>query len=183
LQANKIDLAFALNPTPQRALSITFAHPMIIHPFGCIAKPGFKPTTWADLDKPEVRIAVDLGSLHEVLARRYCPKAKITAFKEETDDLLALQTGKVDAVVLAAMLGIAALGKNPSLGTFYILNDPFVALPSNLGVQRESDTRWLEVVNAWLDYNRGLGNIREWMIKGLVEGGAKASQIPPQLTF
>ncbi len=183
LQANKIDLAFALNPTPQRALSITFAHPMIIHPFGCIAKPGFNPTTWGDLDKPSIRIAVDLGSLHEVLARRYCPKAKITAFKEETDDLLALQTGKVDAVVLAAMLGIAALGKNPSLGTYHILNDPFVALPSNLGVQREPDTRWLEVVNAWLDYNRGLGNIRQWMIEGLVAGGAKASQIPSQLTF
>src|SRR6185437_1523200 len=34
LQSNKVDLAFALTPTPQRALSIGFTHPMIIHPFG-----------------------------------------------------------------------------------------------------------------------------------------------------
>jgi polar amino acid transport system substrate-binding protein len=185
LQANKIDLAFALNPTPQRALSITFAHPMIIHPFGCIGRPGFTPSawTWAALDQPNVRITCDIGSLHEVLARRYCPKAQITAFKEEPEALLALQTGKADVIILAAMLGIAALGKNPSLGTYHILNDPFVALPSNLGVQREPDTRFVEVINAWLDYNRGLGNIREWMIKGLIAGGAKQSSIPPELTF
>ncbi len=185
LQANKIDLAFALNPTPQRALSITFAHPMIIHPFGCIARAGFNPGawTWAALNKPDVRISCDIGSLHEVLARRYCPTAQITAFKEEPDALLALQTGKVDVIILAAMLGIAALGKNASLGTYHILNDPFVALPSNLGVQREPDTRWVEVVNAWLDYNRGLGNIREWMIKGLIAGGAKPEAIPAELTF
>ena len=31
LQSNKIDLAFALNPTPARALSIGFTHPMIVH--------------------------------------------------------------------------------------------------------------------------------------------------------
>jgi polar amino acid transport system substrate-binding protein len=185
LQANKIDLAFALNPTPARALSITFAHPMIIHPFGCIGRPGFTPSawTWDALNKPEVRITCDIGSLHEVLARRYCPKAQITAFKEEPDALLALQTGKADVIILAAMLGIAALGKNASLGTFHILNDPFVALPSNLGVQRETDTRFVEVINAWLDYNRGLGNIREWMIKGLIAGGAKPESIPSELTF
>ncbi len=185
LQANKIDLAFALNPTPERALSITFAHPMLIHPFGCVATPGYNPGawTWPALDKPDVRIAVDLGSLHEVLARRYCPKAKITAYKEETEGLLALQSGRVDVIILAAMLGIAAIGRNPSLGSFHILNDPFVALPSNLGVQREPDTRFLQVANAWLDYNRGLGNIRQWMIEGLIAGGAKPSQIPSDLTF
>src|SRR5208282_4829420 len=40
LQSNKVDIAFALNPTPQRALSIGFTLPMIIHPFGCVARKG-----------------------------------------------------------------------------------------------------------------------------------------------
>jgi polar amino acid transport system substrate-binding protein len=43
LQSNKVDLAFALNPTPARALSIGFTHPMIIHPFGCVARNGLAP--------------------------------------------------------------------------------------------------------------------------------------------
>src|ERR1700749_5328763 len=33
LQANKIDLGFALNPTPQRALVVDFTNPVFPHPF------------------------------------------------------------------------------------------------------------------------------------------------------
>src|SRR5512133_2004685 len=38
LQANKIDLAFALNPTPQRALAIGFARAYYHHPFGYVSR-------------------------------------------------------------------------------------------------------------------------------------------------
>src|ERR1700709_1198836 len=63
LQSNKVALAFALNPTPARALSIRFTRPVMIHPFGCIARKGFEPTTWADINKPDVKVIVDIGSL------------------------------------------------------------------------------------------------------------------------
>ena len=46
LQSNKVDLAFALNPTPVRALSIGFSKPVLVHPFGVIAKKGFEPSSW-----------------------------------------------------------------------------------------------------------------------------------------
>ncbi len=183
LQANKVDIAFALNPTPQRALSIGFTQPMIIHPFGCVARKGFNPVTWDDINKPEVKVAVDLGSLHEVTARRFAPKATITAFKTRDDAILALQSGRADVDVLAALLGITALGKNPGLGTYRILTNPTVALPSNMGVQREADTRFREVVDAWIEMNRGIGQIREWMIQGILKSGARPEDIPPELTF
>ena len=61
LQSNKIDLAFALNPTPARALSIGFTHPMIVHPYGCLAKKGLAPKTWDDLNKPDIKIVFDLS--------------------------------------------------------------------------------------------------------------------------
>ncbi|MBU6497667.1 MAG: transporter substrate-binding domain-containing protein [Rhodospirillales bacterium] len=183
LQSNKIDLAFALNPTPQRALSIGFTHPMIIHPFGCIARKGFAPKTWDDINKPSVRVVCDLGSLHEVTARRFAPKAQITAYKTRDDAILAMQSGRADVDILAAMLGITALAKNPSLGTYHLLGNPTVALPSNMGVQREADTRFIEVLNAWLDMNRGIGQIREWMIAGILKTGARRADIPAELTF
>ena len=41
LQSNKIDLAFALNPTPQRALAIGFTHAYYRHPFGFVARRSF----------------------------------------------------------------------------------------------------------------------------------------------
>lgn len=183
LQANKVDLAFALNPTPQRALAIGFTHPMIIHPFGCLAKHGFEPKTWDDINKPEIRIAVDLGSLHETAARRFAPKAQINGFKTRDECTLALQSGRVDVHIQAAILGLSTVGKNPAMGPFHLLTDPLVSLPSNLGVRREADDRFVDVINAWLDFNRGIGAIREWLLGGLALVGVKREQIPPQLTF
>jgi polar amino acid transport system substrate-binding protein len=183
LQSNKVDLAFALNPLPQRALAIGFTRPMIVHPFGCVARKGFEPKSWDELNKPEVRVVCDLGSLHEVLARRFAPKAQITAYKTRDEGILAMQGGRGDADILAAMLGITALAKNPGLGTFRLLGNPPIALPSCMGVQREPDTRFVEVVNAWLDMNRGTGQIREWMINAIIKAGARPEDIPTELSF
>jgi len=183
LQSNKVDLAFALNPTPQRALSIGFTRAMIIHPFGCVAKKGFNPVTWDDINKPDIRVVVDLGSLHETVARRFAPKSQITAFKTRDEAILALQAGRADVDILAAMLGITALAKNPGLGTYRILTNPLVALPSCMGVRREPDTRFREVIDAWLDMNRGTGQIRQWMIEGILKSGAKPEDIPSELSF
>ena len=66
VQSNKIDIAFALNPTPQRALSIGFTRPYILAPFGCLARQGFEPKTWADL---ALRAALFLGSVVSAKAR------------------------------------------------------------------------------------------------------------------
>jgi polar amino acid transport system substrate-binding protein len=183
LQANKVDLAFALNPTPQRALAIGFTHPMIIHPFGAVAKKGMTIKTWDDINKPDIRVACDIGSLHEVCARRFAPKSQITAFKTRDDCILAMQGGRVDVDILAAILGLTAIAKNPNLGTYALLSNPTVALPSNLGIRREPDTRFVDVLNAWLDFNRGTGQIREWMIGGLEKTGATRESIPAELSF
>lgn len=183
LQSNKIDLAFALNPTPQRALAIGFTRPAIINPFGCLAKKGFDPKTWDDINKPDIRVAFDIGSLHDTCAHRFAPKAQLTGFKTRDDCILALQSGRVDVDILAGLLGLAAVGKNPGLGPYHLLGRPTVALPSSLGLQREADTRFREVLDAWLDYNRGTGQIREWMLAGLEQLGVKPDSLPSELSF
>jgi polar amino acid transport system substrate-binding protein len=183
VQSNKIDVAFALNPTPQRALAIGFTRPYIVAPFGCLAKAGFAPKTWGDLNQPDVRIAFDLGSLHETCARRFAPKAQLTGFKSIDECVLALQAGRVDAEVLAATIGLSTVGRNPSLGPYHLLATPTVSLPSCYGVQREPDTRFVEVVNAWIDFNRGIGTIREQMIAGLALNGVTPEQVPAELSF
>ena len=183
LQSNKIDIAFALNPTPARALSITFTHPMLVHPFGCLAKKGLAPKTWDDLNKPDLTIVFDLGSLHETAARRYCPNAHLVGYKTRDECTLALQSGRADAHIQAALLGLSTVGKNPSLGPYYLLTNPTVALPTCIGLQREPDTRFKEVVDAWLDMSRGTGQIREWLLEGVAKFGVTRDQIPPTLSF
>ena len=183
LQSNKVDLAFALNPTPARALSIGFTHPMIIHPFGAVARKGLAPVTWADINKPDIKIVYDVGSLHETAAKRYCTKAQLTGFKNRDECMLNMQSGRADVHILAAILGLSEVAKNPTIGSYYLLTSPLVALPSCLGVQREPDTRFREVVDAWLDMNRGNGQIREWMLEGLGKAGVTPEQVPAALTF
>jgi polar amino acid transport system substrate-binding protein len=183
VQSNKIDIAFALNPTPQRALSIGFTRPYIVAPFGCLAKAGFAPKTWGDLNKPDVRIVFDIGSLHETCARRFAPKAQLTGYKGIDDCVLALQSGRADAEVLSATIGLSTVGRNPSLGPYHLLTTPTVALPSCYGIQREQDTRFAEVVNAWIDFNRGIGTIREQMIAGFALNGVTPDQVPAELSF
>ena len=183
LQANKVDLAFALNPTPQRALAIGFAHPMIIHPFGCLARHGLDPKTWSDINKPDLKVSFDIGSVHEVAARRFAPKAELIGYKDRDQVVLALQSGHADVIIQAALIGLTTVGRNPSLGPYHLLGSPTVALPSNLAIQHEPDTRFVEVINAWLDFNRGIGQIREWMLDGLEMNGVPRDAVPSELSF
>jgi polar amino acid transport system substrate-binding protein len=183
LQSNKIDLAFALNPSPVRAISIAFSRPMIIHPFGCLAKNGLTPKTWEDLNRADLTIVFDIGSLHETAARRYCAKANLVGYKTRDECTLALQSGRADAHIQAALLGLATVGKFPAMGPYYLLTDPTVALPSCIGLQRETDTRFREVIDAWLDLARGTGQLREWMLEGLAQNHVSREQVPAGLTF
>src|SRR5271156_4300646 len=96
LQSNKIDLGFALNPTPQRALVVDFTNLVFPHPFGAMLKKGLEAKTWADVNKPEVNIAVDVGSANEAVARRFAPNATIKSMKSRDEGMLEMASGRVD---------------------------------------------------------------------------------------
>jgi polar amino acid transport system substrate-binding protein len=178
LQSDKIDLAFSLNPTPLRALVIGFTHPFYLHGFGMVGKKGFKASTWPELDKPEVKIAVDIGSVHELSARRFASHATIMAFKSRDECILAVQSGRADCVILAVNLGLTAVKKNPELGEFQMLHHPEVRLPTCMGIRMEADRRWQDFLNAWVDFNRGTQQIREWLYAGLAINGVKPEDVP-----
>src|ERR1700719_4603976 len=94
LQSNKIDLGFALNPTPQRALVVDFTATVFPHPFGAMLKKGMEARTWADINKPDVNIAVDVGSANEAVARRFAPNATIKSLKSRDEVMLEMSAGR-----------------------------------------------------------------------------------------
>jgi len=178
LQANKIDLAFALNPTPKRALVIDFTHPFYLHGFGMVGRKGFKAANWSDLDKPEVKIAFDIGSVHEIAARRFASHGTHVALKTRDECVLAVQSGRADCVIMAVNLGLTAVKKNPALGAFQMLQHPRIQLPTCMGVRKEANKDWRDFLNAWVDYNRGVQQVREWLYGGLAINGVKPEDIP-----
>jgi polar amino acid transport system substrate-binding protein len=183
LQANKIDVGFALNPTPQRALVVDFCGAVFHHPFGAMLKKGMEAKTWADINKPEVKIAVDVGSANEAVARRFAPNATIKSLKSRDEVMLEMSSGRVDCVVNALVLGLTAIAKNPNLGTYKILQTPPVAIPSSMAMRREGDKRWRDFLSVWVDYNRGIGQMREWFVKGLALSNVKAEDVPVELNI
>ncbi|MBR0694453.1 transporter substrate-binding domain-containing protein [Bradyrhizobium lablabi] len=183
LQANKIDLGFALNPTPQRALVVDFTNLVFPHPFGAMLRKGLEARTWADINKPEVKIAVDVGSANEAVARRFAPNASIKSLKSRDEVMLEMSSGRVDCVVNALVLGLTAIAKNPNLGTYKILQSPSVTIASSTAVRREPDKRWRDFLSVWIDYNRGVGQMREWFVKGLALSGVKPEDVPVELNI
>lgn len=183
LQGNKIDLAFAVNPTPERALVIDFSTPILVHSFMVITAKKFeKPALWADLDKPEVKIAVDAGSSHEMIARRYCPKAAILSFKTRDEAILAVATGRADCNVSLTVLAISTLKKNPNLGGLAVPK-PLLTLPTNMGLRIEDSPRYRNFLSVWADYNRSIGQMREWVLQGFATVGISAEDLPPEVQF
>ena len=69
--------------------------------YGVIAKAGLAPKTWSDLNRPDLRIAIELGSVHETAARSFAPKAQISGFRQGAETMLALQSGWVDCLCIA----------------------------------------------------------------------------------
>lgn len=183
LQSGKVDIAFALNPTPARALAIDFTTPILVHTFTVIGRKGLPPVNnWEDINKPGTRVAVDLGTSHEIIARRYLPKTAITGFKVRDQALLAIMSGRADYVVVLTVLAINAMKKNPELGSLSIPK-PELTMPSNMGVRIEADGRWRDFLSVWADYNRSLGTMRQWMLDALAQAGIKPGDIPPQVHF
>jgi polar amino acid transport system substrate-binding protein len=183
LQGDKVDLAFAVNPTPERALVIDFSTPILVHSFTVITKKGFaKPQSWAEINKPEVKISVDIGSTHEMIARRYCPKATILGFRNRDEAILAVATGRANCNVSLAVLAVSTLKKNPNLGEL-VIPRPLLTLPTNMGIRAEADRRYKDFLSAWADYNRAMGQTREWMLKGFEKVGLTAEDIPSEIQF
>ncbi|UXS99830.1 transporter substrate-binding domain-containing protein [Agrobacterium tumefaciens] len=182
LQANKIDIMFGLSPTPSRALVVEFTRPIMQNTFTIIAKPGLEPKTWEELNKPEVRIAVDIGSTHDLFARRVLPKATLVALKTPDEATLSVQTGRADAVIQVAMLSLVTVKKNASVGKI-VVPGPIVRQPTCAGVRAEDSSRFRTFVDNWLEFNRSSGVVTNWITSSLELVGVQKADIPTDIQF
>lgn len=182
LQANKIDIMFGLSPTPSRALVVEFTRPIMQNTFTIITKSGLEPKTWEELNKPEIRVAVDIGSTHDLFARRMLPKATLVALKTPDEATLAVQTGRADLVIQVAMLSLVTVKKNPNVGKI-VIPGPAIRQPTCAGVRAEDSPRFRTFVDNWLEFNRSSGVITDWIVSSLDLVGVRKADIPADLQF
>ena len=182
LQANKIDMAFGLNPTPKRALVVDFPPAMFYNVSSLVGRKGFTAKTWNDLNKPEVKITFDIGTSRETIVKRFAPKAQHIGYKTSPECVLSVVAGRADAFACSVFLGLAARKQNPNLGEF-MMPTPQVKTVTTAAIQYDRDGRFRQFLSAWIDFNRGSGQVREWILASLGEMGIAPSDLPPDMDF
>jgi len=138
LQAGQIDAMFVLDATEERKKAIDFpASPLLWYAQGVLAKEGLVAKNWADLDKPEVRIGVALGTATDRDLTTRLPKAKIERFTNTDETVAAFMSGRVDAIGFYHPALVIAYSKIRK-GKVQV-PQPVVALPTSVGIRREAD--------------------------------------------
>jgi len=178
VQSGKVDLAFALTALPKRALAVHFSAPTYYNSFTIISpKPELANKTWAELNDPAYTIAVDLGSSQDQITKAYLPKANVLRFKTRDEAVLAVATGKADAIINTVFNSMVMTKKNAAIGKVYV-PQPILSSPSVVGMNQNSDDVWRGFVSAWADYNRRVGNNQTWILKGLEPFGIGLDDLP-----
>lgn len=183
LQSGKCHAFFGFNATPERALAIDFAGPLYTLGFGALDRKGWTApgNRWSDLNDPSVRVCYSMGNSSEQQIKRFAPNGKRVALEKADECVLALQAGRVDRYIDGIMGILGARQKNPELGKVQVMT-PSYALPSYAGM-RLDDGRFQKFLQKWSEYNRGNGNIQEWLTKSMESVGIDLSGLPPEVQF
>jgi ABC-type amino acid transport substrate-binding protein len=122
-----------------------------------------------------------MGNSSEQQIKRFAPNGKRVALEKADECVLALQAGRVDRYIDGIMGILGARQKNPELGKVQVMT-PSYALPSYAGM-RLDDGRFQKFLQKWSEYNRGNGNIQEWLTKSMESVGIDLSGLPPEVQF
>lgn len=183
VQSGRVDLAFALTALPTRALSVAFSEPTYYNSFVIVSpNVALANATWADLNSPDITIAVDTGSAQDNIARQYLPNANILRFATRDEAVIAVATGRADAIINTVLNGMVMRERNPAIGNVYV-PEPRLSSPSVIGMSYNTDEVFRSFVSAWANFNRRMGNNQTWIVNGLAPFGVTLDELPPGFDF
>ena len=183
VQSGKADLAFGITATPQRALSVAFSQPTYFNSFVIISpKPELSKLSWAELNDPKYTFAVDLGSSQDLISQQYLPKAKVLRFKTRDEAIVAVVSGKADALVNTMLNGLVMSKKASAIGKVFV-PQPVLSTPSVVALNYATDEKWKAFISAWAEYNRRIGNNQTWIVKSLEPFGITLDDMPEGFGF
>ncbi len=176
-QAGKVDLAVALNPNPRRGLVIDYVPGAIVEGiWALVARPGFEPKTWREMDTKTVRIGVQKGGTMQTIAESVIPNASIVVVPTRDQAILELQSGRVDAIIVAdqdaAFLHSKGIGKA-------VVPMPLLRNPSTIGIRREpGNAGYANFLANWMSQQNSLGLSCSRITRYMLERGIDMKVVP-----
>lgn len=152
LQANQFDMVVALDATPQRALAIDFATgTLLYYAVGVMVPEDSTITDWEQMNKPDYKVAVALGTSNDRAISGLLPNATIVRAKTYAEVLASYLAGRVDAAGGSAM-SLAFGAREQSKGHKVIIPKPPSASTTSIGIRKEDDKRWRDWLSVAVDY-------------------------------
>lgn len=183
LQSNKIDVMFALTPTPAREKMIGFSNALFDNTYVMLCKPGAPDKTWAQYDNPESKITVDLGSSMDNFATAKLPNASFSRLESVTASTMLIQAGRADCQVLTVLLAMPIVQKVPGIGQIYV-PQPTLAAPVSIGLQFDDDPKLKNAVNAWVAKERTSGAVKRIILDNMQKlAGVQPESVPTSVKF
>lgn len=169
LQANKCAIGmFALGVTTKRAQAVEFSKPYLHASVYGVARKGGKVKSWADIDKPGVKVAVLLGSYIETYMKGYLKKATIVSIQPPATRESELAANRVDAILVdyPTVLRVKqefdwAVSVEPS--------QKLAPTPVAYAVP-QGDQTWLNYVNQFIDITKMDGRLHSIAKKYQLDG-------------
>jgi polar amino acid transport system substrate-binding protein len=164
-------------------LVVNFSDTLFDNTYTAVCKKGYPQKTWEQLNTPETKIVVDVGSSHDQLATKILPKAEVTRLENSGAATMSLQAGRSDCQILVILLAQPLLAKRPTIGTMYI-PAPVYTAPVSIGLRKETDTGLQKAVNAWLAEERSKGTVRGVILQNMQKlAGVPPEAFPPEIKF
>lgn len=165
LQSDQYDVSIgATFATPQRATAVLFTNPIFYSGYtGVVPKDSrLNPTTWQELDRPGLKIAVKQGSAIDDFVRNYFTKAEIIRLSgpDLTLPLAAVSSGQADVGLMNSITVFTYLREHQELHGILIGNS--IAPTYFSWAVRPNDLRWCSFLNTCIDYYKNTGDLIEW---------------------
>lgn len=177
IQANQLDVQFVLDPNEARRKAIDFPDaPLFYYAMGALLRPGLAGKTWADLDKPDLKIGVTLGTNVDTLITGMMKAAKIERFASNDEAVAALIAKRVD-VVSQFHPALLVQQSRIRLGNV-VIPLPATAVPTSVGLRKDADPAFRHWVNERIMEYYKSGKTQAMFESYMKSKGLEAEKIP-----
>ncbi|MAU97919.1 MAG: amino acid ABC transporter substrate-binding protein [Fulvimarina sp.] len=164
LQADKCDIGmFGVGATLQRAQAVAFSHPYLKTSIYAVVKKDGPIKTWADVDKPGVRVVTTLGSYIEPFMRDYLKNAEFTAISPPATREGELMANRADVVMTDYPTAIK-VGDEFEWAAI-VEPDEKLRITPYAYVVPQGDQIWLNYVNLFVDTIKLDGRLEKYAEK------------------
>ena len=118
---------------------------------------------WADIDKPDVIVAVTLGTSHEQQVKEFFPNATIRAIESPARDYQEVLSGRAMVSVTSNLEASRLVQTHPELAVVPVSSP---RKPADLAfIVQQDDVVWLNYLNHWITIKENEGFFDRLQIK------------------